>query len=142
MAYTVPDNINNKLSASLKAAINNSGPLKSRGFGNPTAYAQVRNYGGKVDIDIFVDAASYLLYVSEGTGANSNDPAQSKDASKKGITPRNIFSSWTDSVEFETLIGEIAQDWLDDYFTKNDIDDIPPGKFPTFENIYVNGIDI
>lgn len=140
--YQVPDNINSRLTASLKAAINSASPLKSRNFGNPTAYAQVRNYGGKVDIDIYVDAAEYLLYVSEGTGANSNDPAQSKDPNKKGIAPRNIFSSWSESAEFEAIIGELAQDWLDWYFSVNDIDDIPSGKFPQFENIFINNIEL
>ena len=140
--YTVSENINTRLTASLKAAINSANPLKSRGFGNPTAYAQVTNRGGRVDIDVFVDAADYLLYVSEGTGANSNDPAQSKDPSKKGIQPRNILSSWSEGPEFEAIIGDIAQEWLDWFFTMNDIDDIPDNKFPTFENVYVNGINI
>jgi hypothetical protein len=140
--YTVPDNINSRLTASLKAAISAASPLKSRNFGNPKAYAQVKNYGGKVDIDIFVDSAEYLLYVSEGTRANSNDVAQSNDPNKGGIQPRNIFSSWTDGPEFEAIIGDIAQSWLDWYFTMNDIDDLPANKFPQFENIFINGIDI
>jgi hypothetical protein len=142
MAYEVSSNLNNRLAASLKAAISAASPLKSRGFGNPTAYAKVTNRGGRVDIDVFVEAAEYLLYVSEGTGANSNDPAQSSNPNKRGISPRNIFSAWTDGTEFESIIGDIAQEWLDDYFTQNDIDDIPANKFPQFENVFINGIDL
>jgi hypothetical protein len=140
--YTVPSNINDRLSASLRTAINSANPLKSRGFGNPSAYTKVTNRGGRVDIDIFIDAAEYLLYVSEGTGANSNDPSQSVNTNKRGIIPRNILSAFSESSEFEEIVGDLAQDWLDWYFTMNDIDDIPAGKFPQIQNIFINNIEL
>lgn len=140
--FQVPSDLNQRMAQALLNAINSSGPLQSRGFGNPTAFIDVLNRGGRVDIDIFIEAADYLLYVSEGTGANSNDPSQSADTTKAGIMPRNILSNMTDSQEFEEIIGDVAQAWLDWYFDEHDIMDLPGHRVPTFQNIYINGLDL
>jgi hypothetical protein len=129
------------LTQSLKGAIERLTVTRS---GQLINTVQVNNVGliprgnNEFSIDIDVDAKDYLVYVSEGTGSQSNDPSKSVDTSKKGIRPRNILDAWTSSPDFGEIINTVVDAYYSDYMANIDRTDAPAG---VITGIFISGFD-
>jgi len=128
------------LTQSLKSAIERLTVTRS---GQLINTVQVNNVGivprgnNQFSVDIDVDAKDYLVYVSEGTGAQSNDPSKSVDTNKPGIRPRNILDAWTSSPDFGEIIDTIVDAYYSDYMANIDREGVPG----VISGIFISGFD-
>jgi hypothetical protein len=129
-----------RLTQSLKTAVERLTVTRS---GQLLNSIQVNNVGiipqgnNQFAIDIDVDAKEYLVYVSEGTGAQSNDPSLSVNPTRPGITPRNILDAWTSAPDFGEIIDSIVDAYYRDYMQNIDREGAPG----VISNIFISGFD-